>query len=503
MGDALVPEHPGDALGLFDGDGTHQDGLTLLVALFDLLDDGAILAGLGLVDHVGVVGTDDGLVGGDLHDIQVVDGAEFVLFGHSGTGHAGELVVEAEEVLEGDGSQGLGLVGDLQALLGFDGLMQTLVIATAEHETAGELVHDDHLVVLDHVVDVLLHDAAGADGLVDVVVDGGVFLVSQVVQVEELFCLGDAAGGQSSGLALFFHDVVVVLLHVLVKFLVVGLSDHVAVQVLGELVGHLIQLGGLFAAAGDDEWGTGFVDEDGVHFVHDGEGQVALDGVPVVDGHVVTEVVEADLVVGAVGDVGVISGLALCLGQAVDDQTDGQTQEPVDLAHPLGVTLCQVVVDGDDVDAFAGEGVEVGGQGGHQGLTFTGLHFGDTALMEDDAADELDAIGTEAQDTICRFPTGGEGFGEDVVQGGAGGQACLELVGLGAELFVGEGFVFVGQCLNFIYNGGNLFDFPLGVGSEKFSHHSHALSIPFLNPLRMYSFRLNYNTNVSECETQN
>ena len=321
--------------------------------------------------------------------------------------------------------------------------------------------------------------------------------------MEELLCLGDAAGGQGSSLALFFHDVVVVLLYVLVKFLVIGLGDHITIQVFCELVSHLIQLGGFFATAGDDEGGTGFVDKDGVHFVHDGKGQVALDGVPVIDGHVVTEVVEADLVVGAVGDVGVVSGLALCLGQAVDDQTDGQTQEPVDLAHPLGVTLGQVVVDGDDVDAFAGEGVEVGGQGGHQGLTFTGLHFGNTTLMEDDAADELDAVGTEAQDTVCRFPTGGKGFGEDVVQGGAAGQACLELVGLGTELFIGEGFVFVGQCLNFIYNGGNLFDFPLGVGSEKFSHHSHALSIPFLNPLRMYSFRLNYNTNGSECETQN
>ena len=33
----------------------------------------------------------------------------------------------------------------------------------------GELVHDDHLAVLDDVVDVLLHHAVGLDGLVDVV----------------------------------------------------------------------------------------------------------------------------------------------------------------------------------------------------------------------------------------------------------------------------------------------------------------------------------------------
>ena len=61
----------------------------------------------------------------------------------------------------------------LTVLLGLDGLMQTLGVAAAEHETAGELVHDDDLAVLHHVVHVPLHDAVGLDGLVDVVGSGG------------------------------------------------------------------------------------------------------------------------------------------------------------------------------------------------------------------------------------------------------------------------------------------------------------------------------------------
>ena len=81
---------------------------------------------------------------------------------------------------------------------------------------------------------------------------------------------------------------------------------------------------------------------------------------------------------------------------AVDHQAHGEAQEAVDLAHPLAVALGQVVVDGDDVDPLPGQGVEVGGQGGHQGLALAGLHLGDAALVENDAADELHPVGAHA-----------------------------------------------------------------------------------------------------------
>ena len=115
-----------------------------------------------------------------------------------------------------------------------------------------------------------------------------------------------------------------------------------------------------------------------------------------VDGHVVSQVVETELVVGAVGDVGGVGGLAVLGLDVVDHQAHGEAQEAVDLAHPLAVALGQVVVDGDDVHALSRQGVEVGGQGGHQGLALAGLHLGDAALVEDDAADELHPVGLHA-----------------------------------------------------------------------------------------------------------
>ena len=53
------------------------------------------------------------LVGRDLDDVELIGVAELLLLGQRGTGHAGQLAVQAEVVLEGDGREGLALVLDL------------------------------------------------------------------------------------------------------------------------------------------------------------------------------------------------------------------------------------------------------------------------------------------------------------------------------------------------------------------------------------------------------
>ncbi len=88
----------------------------------------------------------------------------------------------------------------------------------------------------------------------------------------------------------------------------------------------------------------------------------ALHHLGLVDGHVVAQVVKAHLVVRAVGDVGRIGLLALGARHVVHNQADAQAKEAVDLAHPLAVTAGEIIVDGDDVHALAGQRVEVGGQ---------------------------------------------------------------------------------------------------------------------------------------------
>ena len=116
-----------------------------------------------------------------------------------------------------------------------------------------------------------------------------------------------------------------------------------------------VPLGAGLGRAADDQRGARLVDEDRVDLVDDREVVAALHQVGLAPGHVVAQVVEAELVVRAVGDVAGVLLAAVRGLLAGQDHADGQAEEPVHPAHPLGVALGQVVVDGDDVDAVAGE----------------------------------------------------------------------------------------------------------------------------------------------------
>jgi hypothetical protein len=137
----------------------------------------------------------------------------------------------------------------------------------------------------------------------------------------------------------------------------------------------------------------------------------------------------------------------------VDDDADGEAEELVDLAHPLGVALGEVIVDGDDVDAVAGESVQIAGERGDEGFALTGTHFGDLALVEDHAADELDIEVAHVDDALAGLADEGEGLGEEFVEDvffggddlvfvGEAIEACRdtvsEFLGLGAKFFVGK-----------------------------------------------------------------
>ena len=166
MGNPGPRQHLAQHLGLLDRDGTDQDRLPPVIELLDLLHRGLELLPLGLVDHVRVVDSDHLLVGGDDDHIQLVGAHELRSLGVGRSGHACQLLVHAEEILERDGGQGLVFFGHAHSLLGLHGLVKTVAPAPARHHSSRELVHDHHLVVLDHVVDVLFKKPVGLDELV-------------------------------------------------------------------------------------------------------------------------------------------------------------------------------------------------------------------------------------------------------------------------------------------------------------------------------------------------
>ena len=286
-------------LRLLDRDRADEHRLALAGPLGDVVGRGLELRGLGLVDEVGLVEPDHRPVGGDRHDLEPVGVRELAGLGGGGAGHAAELVVHAEVVLEGDRREGLVLLLDLHPLLRLDRLVETFAPAPALEDAAGELVDDLHLAALHDVVDVALEQLLGAQRGLQLVHEVLVDVLVEVVDAERLLDRGDAdLGGHDRALRLV--DLVVV----------------VALEVLhdgGELDVELLRVVG---PTRDDQRRAGFVDEDRVDLVDDGEGVAALHLVVARDGHVVAQVVEAELVVGAVGDAG---GVGAALGLEVVD----------------------------------------------------------------------------------------------------------------------------------------------------------------------------------------
>ena len=80
-------------------------------------------------------------------------------------------------------------------LLRLDSLMETIGVTAARHDTSCELINDQDLVILDHIVLIAEHEVVGAEGKDDIVLDLKVLRICEVVDMEEcldllntLFC---------------------------------------------------------------------------------------------------------------------------------------------------------------------------------------------------------------------------------------------------------------------------------------------------------------------------
>ena len=198
------------------------------------------LALFGLIHEVGIVFPPHGLVGGDFHHLEAVYAVELVGLGSSGTGHARQLPVHAEVVLQGNGGVGDALALNAQAFLGFHGLVQAVGPAAAGLEPPGELVDDDHLAVAHDIFLVALLHHVGGEGILHVVDEVEVLGVVQIGGVGPLLHLSDSLLGEGNGLGAVVDGVVFRRVE----------AWHEASEV-------LVQLHRFFRRAADDEWGTG------------------------------------------------------------------------------------------------------------------------------------------------------------------------------------------------------------------------------------------------------
>ena len=184
--------------------------------------------------------------------------------------------------------------------------------------------------------------------------------------------------------------------------------------------------------AADDQRRARFINQDRVHFVHDGVVMAALHLFLLARGHaVVAQVIEPELRVRAVSDVAVVLFATDRRRLVVQDATDRQTEKLINRAHPLAVARGEVIVHRDDVHATAGQRVQINRERRDQCLAFARGHFRDATAVQRVAADELhierDHFPLQrmtAHDDLlaAQSPAGvlhrGESFGQDFIQRG-------------------------------------------------------------------------------------
>ena len=118
-------------------------------------------------------------------------------------------------------------------------------------------------------------------------------------------------------------------------FLLVDFVVIVAAQPVHELGELRIPLDRVLRRSGDDQGRTRFVDQDRVDLVDDGVVVPTLHAVLEAERHVVAQVVEAELIVRAVGDIRVVCLAAFGRIHLREDGADIEPQEMVDTSHPL------------------------------------------------------------------------------------------------------------------------------------------------------------------------
>ena len=343
-----------------DGDGTHQHRLSLGMGFFHRLHNGFQLLRPGLVYRILPVYTGNGPVSGHFHHIHTVDVPELILFGQRRTGTSAFFVKKIKEILESNGCQGLALPLYLNPLLGLDSLVQAVGIAPSRHDAPGKFIHDQHLIVLNHIVLVPEHQVVSPQRQNDIVLDLQILRIGIVVDMEKFLHLFNACRRQIDYLVLLVDDKIS-------RFLLdnphqgihLGELLHIIapLHLPGQHVAHLIQGGGLAALAGNDQRRPGLVDQHRVHLVDNGKMEIPQHQLLLVDHHIIPQIIKSQLIVGHIGDIAAVRFLPLFRGHAVEHHAHGEPQELMNLSHPLRITLGQIVVDGNHAYPFSLQGI--------------------------------------------------------------------------------------------------------------------------------------------------
>ena len=197
----------------------------------------------------------------------------------------------------------------------------------------------------------------------------------------------------------------------------------------------------VFCLAADDQWCASLIDQNRVHFVNNGEIQPPLHPVSNFVNHVVTQVVKTIFIVGAVGDVCLVGGLFFFARHVGQVDANRQAQKVVELTHPARVATGQIVVDGDHMNAFACQRVQIDGQRCGECFTFAGSHLRNFSVVKRHTTQQLDIKVTHLHDTFAALAHHRKSFGKYLFQRLAVTDALFQILRFLTQFVIAQFFV--------------------------------------------------------------
>ena len=165
--------------------------------------------------------------------------------------------------------------------------------------------------------------------------------------------------------------------------------------------------------------------------------QARLQAVVGPEAHIVAQIIEAELIVGAVDDGTSVSRALVDRTRRRQIDSDIEPQKPIHRAHPFGVAAGEIIVDRHNV-RFAAQRLQTGGQSRHQGFAFSRFHFGDASRKQRHAAQNLLVEMAHAERARRRLAADRERFGQQRIQRFAVVVARAQIAGFGRDLGVGQ-----------------------------------------------------------------
>ena len=230
------------------------------------------------------------------------------------------------------------------------------------------------------------------------------------------------------------------------------------------------------SSAAYDERGTCLVHEYAVHFVDNGVFETALNFIRLILDHIIAQIVKSEFVVGRVHNIAIVRFDLFFSGHMRIVDAYGKSQKLEYFTHPLCVTLCKIFVDGNDMHTFFVECLEICGKRSNKRLTFTGTHLGNSSLIEDHAAHELNVEVSHSQHSVACLSYRSKRFGKQSFEAFALFASLHKSLRASFKFLVAHSLVSIFESYYFVNRLINSFEFPVVVRRKNLAQNTHFLT---------------------------